>query len=218
MRVQDEPRRRNTVRAREYDYASEGWYFVTMCTCNREMLFGDVIDGSMLLNEFGQIIEDEWTKTGELRRSIDLDAFVVLPNHVHGILVITEEDAPTGSRATQRVAPTRRSDDMTAMKPIHLRAKGPAARSLSAIIGQIKSASTKRINVLLGTPGVAVWQRGFYDHIIRNGDELGRIRTYIDNNPAMWHLDLDNPDHTRRGDALRRPVQPALTLKETPKP
>ncbi len=173
---------RRSIRLRGYDYTQPGAYFVTICTHNREPLFGQVEDGRMALNAFGRIVWEEWFRTAQVRPYVELfeDEFVVMPNHIHGIIWIVGK--PVG--ATRRVAPTDGHP------------RGPAPGSLGAIIVQFKSIVTKRINALRGTPGVPVWQRNYYEHIIRNERALRAIRRYIIENPRRWHLDRYNAHAT----------------------
>jgi REP-associated tyrosine transposase len=131
----------------------------------------------MRLNRFGQTVQDEWEKSAGIRNEIELDAFVVMPNHVHGIIVIAE----VLERATSR-------------SPLH---SGPTKRSLSAFVGGFKSAVTKRIGELRGQPGTPVWQRNHFEHVIRNEKSLQGIRQYIVDNPARWEFDRENPLATR---------------------
>ncbi len=174
------------MRVQGYDYASRGGYFVTMCTQGRISLFGDVVSGEMRLNALGEIVCAEWFKTANARATVFLDAneFVVMPNHVHGIIWIMQ-DTPVG--ATRRVAPA------DASAKLHSRPQGLRPGSLGAIIGQFKSLTTKRINEHRGKPGAPVWQRGYYEHVIRRADTLDRIRQYILKNPARWKFDNENP-------------------------
>ncbi len=178
---------RRSIRLKGYDYTQPGAYFVTICTHGREMLFGQVVNGEMILNEWGQIVWEEWFRTAHVRPYVRLydDEFVVMPNHIHGIIWIVATDTPHEMRppvgATRRVAPT---DE---------RPRGPLPCSLGAIIGQFKSIVTKRINARRGTPGAPVWQRNYYEHIIRTERALNAIRHYIAANPRRWHLDRDNP-------------------------
>lgn len=158
------------ARLRSWDYSSPGWYFVTVCTRNKETFFGDVVCGEMCLSEAGRIVSDEWMKTEIIRSNIRLDEWIIMPNHIHGILVIVD-------RTTNVEAPRRGVSTITKWKP----------GTLGAIINQFKSISTKRIR-RAGFPAFA-WQPRFYDHIIRNDDALSRIRTYIQNNPQKWDSD-----------------------------
>ena len=173
--------RRKSIRLKEYDYSREGAYFVTICTYGKVCVFGEVMEEEVRLNDVGLIVEEEWLRTKEIRPEIELDAFIVMPNHLHGIVVI--KDTPTdGQKSTVgthgRVSLQRRS------------------RSLSSLMAGFKSAATKRINEMRHTPRTPVWQSRFHDHIIRDGDDLDRIREYIIDNPLKWYLDEDNP-HAR---------------------
>ena len=174
---------------RGYDYTGSGGYFITICTMNREHLFGQVLDGEMRLNDFGNIVSQEWTRAAEVRKEITLDEFVVMPNHIHGIIIINNNDISTHFRdpigATRRVAPT--TNEIT---PPTI-ANGPIPRSIGAVIGQFKSITTKRINALREFRS-AVWQRDYYEHVIRDYNDLNRIREYILSNPRQWDMDTEN--------------------------
>jgi putative transposase len=168
--------RRHSLRLKDYDYAAPGAYFVTICTKDRLPLLGDVIEGDMRLTDYGRIIDQEWKISAKIRREIILDAFVVMPNHIHGIIFINESDVgATGG------SPFR---------------SGPRRHSLASFVSGFKSATTKQINALRQTPGVLVWQRNYYEHVIRNEQSLHRIREYIANNPARWDFDRENPAAT----------------------
>ena len=176
MKYNPDVHHRRSIRLQEYDYSRAGAYFVTICTKNRKCLFGDVIGGQMVLNDAGQIVVDEWTKTALIRDEIQLDEWVVMPNHFHGIVWITHGTA-RHCRGDRPVAPTA----------------GPQPRSLGAMIAGFKSAVTKGINELRQTPGAKLWQRNYYEHIVRNENELNRIRQYIINNPENWKSDRNYP-------------------------
>lgn len=166
--------RRRSIRLHGYDYSQTGAYFVTICTQNRECLFGEIVDGDMRLNETGRIVADSWEWLAEQYDHVSLDEYVVMPNHAHGIIVITD-DCRGGSRtALTRTAPTGKR------KPI------------GRLIGAFKTISTKRVNESRQTPGTQLWQRNYWEHIVRNEPELNRIQEYIHNNPAQWELDSLN--------------------------
>lgn len=167
---------RRSIRLRGYDYSQAGTYFITLCRQNRECLFGAVERSKVTLSPSGWVVREELIRTTWVRRNVGLDQFVIMPNHLHAILILNE-----GIRATRRVAPT------------HAAARGPGKGSLGAVIGQFKSNSAKRINELRGTPGVAVWQRNYFEHVIRSERGLENIRKYIELNPAVWELDPENP-------------------------
>ena len=175
---------RRSIRLNDYDYTQAGAYFITICSWGRECLFGDILDGKLQLNEFGQIIEREWLHTGIVRSNVILDAHIVMPNHIHGIIILNDIVGATRrvaqNRANHRIAPTEKSI-------------GPISDSIGAIIGQFKSIVTKQINQICNTPGIPVWQRNYYEHIIRDEDEMSRIREYIIHNPLQWTEDKNNP-------------------------
>ena len=168
---------RKPLRLSGFDYTQCGAYFVTICTRDRAYLFGDVINGQMILNEMGRLVMAAWDDLACHYPFMTLDAFVVMPNHVHGIVWIEVE-------AT-----------LTVSLPVIGEALKPSApnRSLTEIIRAFKSFSARRINEMRQTPGCPVWQRGYHDHIIRNDSDLTRIREYIAHNPAQWALDDENP-------------------------
>jgi REP element-mobilizing transposase RayT len=172
---------RRSVRLREYDYASPGQYFVTVCTDQRVLLLGEVLEGQMRRNALGDIVHAEWFATERIRPEIRLDAFIVMPNHFHGIIEITPVGARRCLALQRRIGPTGRPS-------------GPAPGSIGAILGQIKSLSKKAINKIRATPGRPVWQPNYHEHIIRNERELNRIREYICNNPLRWPSDRENPE------------------------
>ena len=181
---------RRSIRLKGYDYTRPGAYFVTICAHNRECLFGEVVDGEMVLNEYGEIVREEWFRTAQVRPYVELfeDEFVVMPNHIHGIVWIVDDVDDT-------VGAQRRCASTTKPKPGGVPPNNVAPGSLGAIIRSFKSAVTKRINALRGTTGAPVWQRNYYEHIIRDDRALNAIRRYIAENPLRWHLDRYNPHH-----------------------
>jgi REP element-mobilizing transposase RayT len=176
---------RRSIRLRDYDYAQNGAYFVTVCAHERASLFGEIVDEAMILNEAGKIAEACWAAIPRHFSNVELDAFVVMPNHIHGIIVIADEvrRQPAAVGAQQCCAPTSPKDG---------RRINVAPGSLGAIVRSFKSAVTKEINGLRGTPSQPVWQRNYYDHIIRNERELNAIHDYIEKNPQRWALDEEN--------------------------
>ena len=175
----------------------------SVCTKGRECLFGRIVDGCMQPNAFGEIVHEEWRRAGELRREIRLDAFVVMPNHIHGIVII----CPVGETNRTSVGATGRSP-LRARRP----PRGPARHSLGSFVGRLKPEVTKRVNQLRGTPGAPVWQRNYYEHVVRNEEELSRIREYIVTNPLRWAFDRENPAATTR--AIRESLPQCDTLDD----
>ncbi|MBI2298367.1 MAG: transposase [Armatimonadetes bacterium] len=158
-----------------YDYAAQGVYFVTICTAGRGCWLGQADHDSILLSAVGTQVERSWQALPEHFHDLDLDAFVVMPNHLHG-LVILHGDRP----------PAFGEDRLT-------EAFGrPRAGSLSTVIRSFKSAASRAAHALL-PPGETLWQRGFHEHIVRDDDELGRIRYYSAANPCRWAVDRENP-------------------------
>jgi REP-associated tyrosine transposase len=135
------------------------------------MIFGDIVEGTMLLNRPGECAAQSWEWLGRRHDRVSLDAWIIMPNHLHGVIIF--DDRTEGG---SRTAPTPSKE-----KPLGRR------------IGAFKTLSTKRINQIRGTPGTPVWQRNYYEHVIRDENELNRIRTYIEANPAMWNMDDENP-------------------------
>jgi len=167
---------RRSIRRRCWDYRAAAAYFVTLLTDKRVCLFGDVENGQIRLNKYGQVIEIEWLRTAEIRPKIELDEFVIMPNHFHAILIIHDDD-----------------HIQTRVKGTATKLTCPPSGSLGAIMAQFKSICTKRINVSRKTPCSRVWQRNYYERIIRNERELDATRQYILNNPVNLSDDPDNP-------------------------
>lgn len=177
------PQRRSS-RLPHYDYSHPGAYFITVRTYKKQLLFGDIVDGKMRLSSFGNIVSHCWQAIPMHFLNANLDRFVIMPNHLHGIIILQDN-----LRGAACCAPTKKTN-VEGNRQINK----PACGSLSAIVRSFKSAVTKRINEVRKTPGAPVWQRSFWDHIIRNEQDLNRIRQYILNNPLKWHLDRHNPD------------------------
>ncbi len=177
------------ARRKGWDYSRAGCYFVTICAKNKEMVFGDVLgngdEARVELSEIGKIVKGEWLRTPAIRWNVELDEWIIMPNHIHGIIVINkqivERNVETHCNASLR-------DDEYQNK------FGLQSNNLAAIIRGFKGATTKTINQKFPETNFA-WQERFYDRIIRNEDELGKIREYIINNPLKWELDKNNPEN-----------------------
>jgi REP element-mobilizing transposase RayT len=177
---------RRSLRFDSWDYRELAVYFVTITTQARASLFGTIADGQVRLSGYGEITRQEWLNSAALRSDVELDLFVVMPNHVHGLVVLL----PKQRLPELPTAPGRF-----------------AARSLGALVGGFKSAASRRINQLRGTPGSQVWQRNYYDRIVRNEDELAQVRDYIDDNPRRWSQDPENPVNPAEGEARLAPTR-----------
>jgi REP element-mobilizing transposase RayT len=162
------PSGRKSIRLKEYDYTNPNWYYVTICTNKKNCVFGNVDNGKLVLNKLGKVANEEWLKTNAIRLNIKLDYYIIMPNHIHGIIIIE-------SRGVMLYAPTKEF-------------KSPS-QTLGAVIRGFKSSVTKRANQMNSTNGKKLWQRNYYEHIIRNEHDLYRIRKYIQLNPLKWELD-----------------------------
>jgi putative transposase len=183
-RFDPEIHHRQSIRKKGWNYSSPGAYFITICSMNRGNFFGTVENRGMNLNSYGVIVNDDWYNLTRYHPHISLDAFVVMPDHIHGIIMINharnvgagprpapDENIPQSpSGAGHRPAPT---GDIV----LH---------GLPEIIRQFKSFSARRINILRCGTGNPVWQRNYYEHIIRSNPDLIRIRNYILQNPENY--------------------------------
>lgn len=178
---------RRSIRLNDYDYTQNGAYFVTVCAHEKRCVFGHVVDGAMVVNAWGRVIQACWDEIPMHFPMVELDAFVVMPNHVHGIIVITDN----GGMASNTIADNGRGMACHAPTngPIKREFSKPIAGSLSTIVGALKSAVTKRINRHPNPPDYPIWQRNYYEHIIRTEELLNTIRAYVANNPAKWAED-----------------------------
>lgn len=185
---------RQPIRLQGFDYSSAGAYFVTIVVHGRECLFGEVVDGMMKLNRFGEIVNHAWFDLPRHYRHVTLGAFIIMPNHVHGIIVLNN-DGRGGSVSGGIALSDMTITGQTAMPANpETRPYVPIKRHpLSEIVRAFKSFSAKRINVLRCTQGIPVWQRNYYEHIIRNDREMERIWHYIETNPSKWAEDDENP-------------------------
>jgi putative transposase len=182
MKYNPDKHHRQSVRLKDYDYASAGAYFITLFIYQKQHLFGEIVAGEMVLNEVGKIVDEEWLRSTEIRKEIELDEFVIMPNHIHGIAWILPSD-PLPSNVGARGPSPLHADTHTA---------GTGKRSLGPFIGGFKSSCTKRINGKRGTLGIPVWQRNYYEYVIRNEEDCNRIREYIQSNPTNWSTDEEN--------------------------
>ncbi|MCF6265894.1 MAG: hypothetical protein L3J57_05005 [Desulfuromusa sp.] len=154
MRFDPDIHHRRSIRLPDYDYSSAGAYFITICTFERECLFGEAVNGEMWLNDAGQIVQDAWQQIVTHFTGVDIDQFVVMPNHFHGIITTVGAGFPRPDpqgfeKQGGETPPLRRA-------------------TLGQIVGYFKYQSTKHINQLRDNPGVPVWQRNYYERVIRN--------------------------------------------------
>lgn len=171
MKYNPDLHKRRSLRLKSYDYSSEGCYFVTICCADRLPLFGMVDDQKMYLNEYGQIAYDQWFNTLNQRTGIELDEFIVMPNHIHGIITLTEDFHQAHQIRHRGVC------DTPLRSPTY---------TLGSVIRGYKGAVTSRLKDALGEK---IWQRNYYEHIIRNEKSYLKIAEYISNNPITWKND-----------------------------
>lgn len=161
---------RRSIRLPGHDYAAGSTYYITLCTESRQRLFGTIINGRMIPNEAAHIIRTEWLRSAEIRREIELDEWVIMPEHFHAIVSIRTSRSRKPARATVSEA------------------TGPTPKSLGALIAGFKGSSAKQLNLWRGTPGQTVWHRNYYEHIVRDAADLARIRSYIRANPENYDI------------------------------
>jgi REP element-mobilizing transposase RayT len=177
--MQDRPVRRS-IRLKGFDYRSTGAYFVTICTFKRLCLFGEVADDAVMLTAVGRIVESGWRAIPAFFPQVNLGLFIVMPNHLHGIIDL--EDVRAKHPHAADASPLHRS-----------RPKGTGRGSVSAVMQSFKATAARRVRSIPGMDDLRLWQRGFHDHVVRNAEDLDRIRRYIEENPLRWALDEENP-------------------------
>lgn len=181
---------RRSIRLQGYDYSQAGAYFVTICTQDRECLFGEVVTGQVHLSKIGRLVTDCWDAIPQHFSHVVSDEFVVMPNHIHGIIVIAE-DARVG---VQYIEPLQ-------IEPLHGKTGHHAyqrviPKSVGSIVRSYKAAVTRFANE--NERESIIWQRNYYEHVIRHERALNAIREYIRNNPLNWAQDIDHPSNAAR--------------------
>ena len=174
MNIHSNDHHRRSIRLKNYEYAQAGAYFVTICTQNRECLFGEVKDGIMLLNDAGQMIERWWLELPSKFPALRLDCYVIMPNHLHGIICIEENVGPVRHQGAHIGA------------PLPMMVQWLKTMTTNEYIRGVNSGAFQPFDR-------RVWQRNYYEHIIRNEIELDTIRNYIVSNPLNWSDDELNP-------------------------
>jgi putative transposase len=181
MKSKFDPRKhhRRSIRLKGYDYSSEGAYYVTIVTYHRDPLFGEIVNKEMILNEFGKIADECWRAIPEHFPNVELGAYVIMPNHAHGIIIITDQ-----RRGAAMLRPYNdHNPHKINVKP----------GSLGAIVRSYKSAVSYRMNKEHNA--TSIWQRNYYEHIIRNENDLQNKTDYINANPSLWDEDNNNPQN-----------------------
>ena len=211
MKYDPDKHQRRSMRLPSYNYAAPGAYFVTICAYGGACLFGEVVGRAMSLGDYGRVVATMWQRIPRHFPHVGLDEWVVMPNHVHGIIVIL--GAPgrgdaflvisfgrggrfiwrntflSGATTWECIAPTSGSSGAPTSGLPGALTRG----SLGAIVGNFKSVTARRINQMRKTPGAPVWQRNYYDRVIHDDEVLQEIRRYILENPRKWELDRENP-------------------------
>jgi len=165
---------RKSPRLQDYDYTQSGAYFITICTNDRRSIFGYIDDGEMVLSKAGMIAHDRWLALPDHHQRVELDFFVIMPNHMHGIIILTDEK-PVGTM------PALSADDTQYLK----------SGSLGTVVGSYKSSVTRHLQQNIAKHrNDKIWQPRYHDHIIRNPDDLHRLREYVWYNPARWEADV----------------------------
>ena len=177
---------RRSIRWRGHDYSRQGAYFVTTCTLNKQFVFGSIVEGEMLLSDAGKLVERCWANLAERFPCLALDTFVIMPNHIHGIIRIVQDEGAASGVARKEGARWGAAS---------------SAPTLGEIVRAFKSTSARAVNLLLSRAERALWQRNYFERVIRNDDGLGKIREYILTNPQRWASDGDNPEASVHDDA-----------------
>ena len=173
---------RKSIRLQSYDYSNPGYYFVTICTKDREAIFGKIVNGVMVKNKLGNIAYKYWLRMPIQYDYVRIPAFVIMPNHVHGIIQITQKHNPTVGAIYELPLRLGIIDQETYRKERR-------QMYLSKIVGWYKMNVSKEINNRFGLNGSSCWQRNYYEHIIRNQKSLNKITEYIEKNPQLWEKD-----------------------------
>lgn len=180
---------RRSIRLAGYDYTQAGAYFITLNAWGREPIFGEVVGNTVRLSRFGEILRDYWLKLPEVF-PVDLDAWVIMPDHLHGVIILYGKGEASGGLDHGFLAGHPAPD----ASPLHRgRPHGTHPDSLGAVVQNFKSITTRKINQQRGTPGETVWQRNYYEHVVRDEGELERIRGYIGANPDRWSQGFRDP-------------------------
>jgi REP element-mobilizing transposase RayT len=185
---------RRSIRLKGYDYSSEGAYYITIVTQGRQCLFGEIIDGEMCLNVYGKLVQKWWNEIPNHFPNVELGAFIIMPNHVHGIIFITTERR--GEVLSSRKNPSNNIQAANIKEANNLDGVTPPLRkpTLGQIVAYFKYQSTKEMNRIESDKAITkFWQRNYYEHIIRDEEDLQNKTDYILANPTLWDEDDDNP-------------------------
>nr|WP_202803621.1 transposase [Spirulina subsalsa] len=191
MKYNPETHHRRSIRLPCYDYSQPGAYFITLCTHQKQCWFGQIDDGKMYINQLGKIVQNEWLKSAQMRPNLSLDEWIVMPNHLHGIVWLSElEKKRTNNSSYGNLGKADYADLSPESQKKAFRKK---ANSLGSFIGGFKASVTKQINQFRENTSIPIWQRNYYESIIQDETALNSIREYIQNNPQRWEEDPDHP-------------------------
>jgi len=184
-------RNRHTTRLPGYDYTQPGAYFVTLLTWHREQTLGEIISGEIQLSKLGKIAASEWLRLESRFSNVKLDEWIIMPNHIHGILMLLPAGY-VGARQNPQdhVLESSASPLQTVSQPAQ--PKGTVHQSLGAILGAFKASVSNKAHHILDNPKIPIWQRNYHEHVIRNETDLQTIRQYIHDNPSKWEFDEEN--------------------------
>ncbi len=202
MKYDPKKHHRRSIRLQEFDYTSPGWYFVTICTDHRHCIFGDVVNGEMRLNDAGLMVERVWCELPDQYQGVDIDEHVVMPNHFHGIIVLTDS-VGAGPRACPDGSVPQQGDSgdlqgVAKTNTVQPQRVAPTRLSLPDVVHRFKTMTTTKYIIGVKQHNWPqfrgkLWQRNYYEHIIRNERELQKIHEYIIHNPLKWEEDRENP-------------------------
>ena len=180
MKFDPQKHHRRSIRLGDYDYSQAGAYYVTIDVQNRQCLFGNIVDNEMMLNEAGKMIDEQWNALPQRFPNIELDVYVIMPNHFHGIIVIVGASLVDAHPAVVQIPNPTLGDIVGAFKSI----------TTNEYINGVTTNNWPRFHKRL-------WQRNYYEHVIRDEANLNRIRDYIQSNPANWDEDEENPNFNK---------------------
>jgi putative transposase len=199
---------RQHTRLRDFDYRSNHAYFVTLVTAGRECVFGSIADGVLRPSRRGLVVQQCWHDIPNHHPFVELDAFILMPNHLHGVVLFVGNDiAPDDPVAATPASPPRESCRIGG-------GRGPTPHSLGAVIGSFKAAVSRKINRIRAGAAAHLWQPSYYEHVVRDDGSLDAIRNYVVANPLRWMQDADNPDGDRTDDV--RTFVRALDVERAP--
>ena len=190
---------RKHLRLKDYDYSQDWIYFATFCSYKKQCFFWDIIDGRMVLNDYGKLVEKEILKTEEIRDEIFVNSYIIMPNHIH--ILIEIKWVETTGRVRMHSHPT--AQDKSSWVFDERWALWLRWNNISSVMRGLKASITKNIRKQFNDYEFK-WQRSFYDVIIKNEEQLNKTRLYIEQNPLKWHLDVNNPDNEEKMKELRR--------------